>query len=120
MAFASIIEKGCVKRGKERGLKTFFDGIFMDKDKLCEEDIKYPIKLEYYKTIAIDENVEAKYGIEIVKIEYKNGNVEIETNKLDNVTSNLEEVNEILTILRNNEVTPIGMQDVLDDMFTKV
>jgi hypothetical protein len=46
--------------------------------------------------------------------------VNIESNKLENITSNLEEVNEILTILRNNEVTPIGMQDVLDDMFTNV
>ncbi len=101
-------------------MKTFFDGIFVDESNLCERDKEYPIKLEYYKTIAMEENVGAKYGIEIVKTEYKNGNVEIESNKLDNITSNLEEVNKILTILRNNEVTPFGMQEVLDDMFTKV
>lgn len=98
-------------------MKTFFDGIFIDDNKLKDEDINYPIKLEYYKTIAIEENVEAKYGIEIVKTEYIKGNVNIESKRLDKVTDNLEEVDRILTILRNNEVTPIGMQDVLEDMF---
>ena len=36
------------------------------------------------------------------------------------ITNNVDEANNILTILRNNEVTPIGMQDVLEDMFIKV
>ena len=105
---------------KELGLKTFFDGIFIDNEKLSDEGIEYPIKLEYYKTITSEENVKAKYGIEIVKTEYKNGNVNVESNKLENVTNNDEEADKILSILRNNEVTPIGMQDILDDMFANV
>lgn len=101
-------------------MKTFFDGIFMNNNKLHEEGIQYPIKLEYYKTIEEKENVEAKYGIEIVKTEYKNGNVNIESKEIGNITRNAEDVNDILTILRNNEVTPVGMQDVLNDMFINV
>lgn len=98
-------------------MKTFFDGIFIDDEKLEAEGKKYPIKLEYYKTIAIEENVEAKYGIEIVKTEYKKGEVNVENSIIKNITNNANELDKILTILRNNEVTPIGMQDVLSDMF---
>ena len=92
----------------------------MDNEKLKAEEIEYPIKLEYYKTIAIEENVKAKYGIEIVKTEFKKGEVNIESNRVDDITNDVCEADRILTILRNNEVTPIGMQDVLNDMFAVV
>ena len=101
-------------------MKTFFDGIFIDNEELEAEGKEYPIKLEYYKTIAIEENVEAKYGIEIVKTEYKKGEVNVENSIMKNITDNANELERILTILRNNEVTPIGMQDVLSDMFAEV
>ena len=107
------------KEGR-REVKTFFDCIFIDNDKLSNGGIEYPVKLEYFKIITPEENVEAKYGIEIVKTEYKNGNVNVENKKVKNVTDNGEEANRILTILRDNEVTPIGMQDILEDMFADV
>lgn len=97
-------------------MKTFFDGVFIDRQKLEEEDITYPIKLEYYKTAIDEENVETKYGIEIVKTEYLDGNVKIETKELKNITNDLAEENKILTLLRDNEVTPIGLEDVLEDL----
>ena len=108
-------------------MKTFFDGIFISKEHLEEAGIKYPIKLEYYK-IARDENFEStntenavkytngKYGIEVVKTEYLDGNVRVETKEIKNVTNDLSEAERILTLLRNNEVTPIGVEDVLEDL----
>ena len=57
-----------------------------------EAGIKYPIKLEYYK-IARDENV-----------------------KNTNQVNDINEADRILTLLRNNEVTPIGVEDVLEDL----
>lgn len=108
-------------------MKTFFDGIFISKEHLEEAGIKYPIKLEYYK-IARDENVRntklinetentnGKYGIEVVKTEYLEGNVKIETKEVNNITNDLKEADRILTLLRNNEVTPIGVEDVLEDL----
>lgn len=108
-------------------MKTFFDGIFISKEHLEEAGIKYPIKLEYYK-IARDENVKntnqvneikntrGKYGIEVVKTEYLEGNVKIETKEINNITNDLDEADRILTLLRNNEVTPIGVEDVLEDL----
>ena len=97
-------------------MKTFFDGVFMSDAILEAANIKYPIKLEYYKTIDIEEDVGAKYGIEIVKTEYKKGDVKIERKIVSDITTSTAEANKILTILRNNEVTPIGMQDVLNDI----
>lgn len=96
-------------------MKTFFDGVFISKDKLEEAGIEYPIKLEYFKTSG-EENVESKYGIEIVKTEYLDGNVKVETKELKNILNSKEEQEEILTILRNNEVTPVGVEDVLQEL----
>lgn len=95
-------------------MKTFFDGVFISKKHLEEAGINYPIKLEYYKTSG-EENVK-KYGIEVVKTEYLDGNVKIETKEVKDVFANREEQEKILTILRNNEVTPIGVEDVLHDL----
>lgn len=105
-------------------MKTFFDGIFISKEHLNEAGIKYPIKLEYYKT-AQDENKkeaqckeenENKYGIEIVKTEYIDGNVKVESKEIKNVVNNVKDQEKILELLRNNEVTPIGVEDVLEDL----
>ena len=55
-------------------MKNFFGSIFINRDKLEEAGIKYPIKVEYYKitneTQKIKENG-LMYGIQIIKTEYK-------------------------------------------------
>ena len=99
-------------------MKTFFDGVFISKEHLEEAGIKYPIKLEYFKTSG-KENVEPKFGIEVVKTEYLNGNVRVESKEIKNLTNNFQEIEDILTLLRNNEVTPIGVEDVLQDLLKK-
>lgn len=100
-------------------MKTFFDGIFMDKKILEDEGIEYPVKLEYFKLIDT-EDVEAKYGIEIVKTDYINGKININSNKIKNITNYQQEIDKILSTFRNNEVTPNGMEDILIDMFIKI
>lgn len=97
-------------------MKTFFDGVFMNKEKLKEEGFEYPIKLEYYKTSVEEENVETKYGIEIVKTEYLEGNVKIETKEIKDVTNNILERDRIIKLLKKNEVTPIGLEDVIAEL----
>ena len=93
-------------------MKTFFDGVYVSNKTLEEAGIHYPIKLEYYKT-SIEENVEPQYGIEIVKTEFINGNINIESEEVPNITNNETEQSKIITLLKNNEVTPIGLNDVL-------
>lgn len=101
------------------GLKTFFDCIFIDKDD-PNDNIEYPIKLDYYKVIENQENVKAKYGLEVVKTEFIEGEVNIESKRADNIATNENELEKILSILRNNEVTPFGMQDILDEIVIKI
>lgn len=96
-------------------MKTFFDSIFID----CNDknyDGEYPIKLEYYKTIKMDENVEAKYGIEIVITEYINGRVNVESKTIDEIADTSEKIEQIITILKENEVTPIGIQHAIEEI----
>ena len=101
-------------------MKTFFDSIFMDRKELETEDIYYPIKLEYYRTIEEEKNVEAKYGIKIVKKEYIRGDVKVETSEYTNLNNNIDEIDKILAVLRDHEVTPISMHEVLEDMFANI
>ncbi len=101
-------------------MKTFFDEIFINTDELKNEGIEYPVKLEYFETINTEEDVEAKYGIEIVKTDFVDGKVKTNSNIIKNITKYQDEIERILNIFRNNEVTPCGMEDVLIDMFTKV
>ena len=96
-------------------MKTFFDGIFINCNDAQNEG-EYPIKLEYYKTIKTEENVEAKYGIEIVSTEFINGKVNIESKAIDDIAITSKEIERILTILKNNEVTPIGIQDAIEEI----
>lgn len=99
---------------KEGGIvKTFFDGVFLDKKEFEEEGIEYPIKLEYYRTSIDDENVGTKYGIEVVKTEYLEDNVNIEKKEINSIANSIYEVERILKILKKYKVTPVGLQDVI-------
>lgn len=93
-------------------MKTFFDSIFIGGSNEVR-DVEYPIKLEYYKTIRTEENVKAKYGIEIVITEFINGKVNIKSKTIDDIAETSEEIDKIITILKDNEVTPIGIEDAI-------
>ena len=101
-------------------MKTFFDGIYIKSNEYAEEYPEYPIKLEYYKTIETEENVEAKFGIEIVETQFIQGKVYVESKSVEKISNKETKIEEILTILRDNVVTPIGVQDVLEDMFVQI
>ena len=99
-------------------MKTFFGSIFIKKEKLEEAGIKHPIKVEYYKIINEDEFIKkdkAKYGIKIVKTEYLENDTKVEDKTIQYLSSNEQKINDILKILKENEVTPISMQDVICD-----
>lgn len=99
-------------------MKTFFGSIFIKKEKLEEAGIKHPIKVEYYKIINEDEFIKkdkAKYGIKIVKTEYLENDTKVEDKTIQYLSSNEQKINDILKILKENEVTPISVQDVICD-----
>ena len=99
-------------------MKSFFGGIFIDRDKLKKSGIVYPIKLEYYKTITKTKEDIEQYGIQIIKTEYIGKKIETEEKEVKNMTEDERKVEEILKIFKENEVTPIACSDILDDLFS--
>ena len=100
-------------------MNIFYGGTFIKKDELEEAWINYPIKLEYYKIINEEEltkNSNTKYGIKVVKTEYIEDNIKIEDETIRYLSSNEQKVEEILNTLKNNEVTPIAIKDVISDI----
>lgn len=104
-------------------MKTFFGGKFIEREKLVEAGIDYPIKLEYYKKINEEEFVKkdkAKFGIEIVKTEYIPNNTTIENKEIKYLSNDEDKINKILNLFKENEVTPIGVEDILLDLSKKL
>ncbi len=96
-------------------MKNFFGSIFINRDELLEAGINYPIKVEYYKII--DESKREKenkliYGIQIIKTEYRN-KIGIEQNRIEHITNDENEITKMLNLIKDNGVTPIGLEDVI-------
>lgn len=99
-------------------MKNFFGSIFINRDDLKEAGINYPIKVEYYK-ITNEDKMKQKnkliYGIQIIKTEYKE-KIGVEQNKIEEITNNEKEIEKYLNIVKENEVTPIGLEDVIIEL----
>ncbi len=96
-------------------MKNFFGSIFINRDKLLEAGINYPIKVEYYKIT--DENKSEKedksiYGIQVIKTEYRD-KIGVEQNRVEHITNDEKEITKILSLIKENEVTPISLEDVI-------
>ena len=96
-------------------MKTFHGCAFIDRNELEKEGIHHPIKVEYYKICKKNEYLE-KYGIEVIKTEYFDQNIEIETACIENITDSENKADGILELLKRNQVTPIIAKDVIDDL----
>ncbi len=95
--------------------------------KACIQNTEIPrksindrIELEYYKIRKSKFNIFGKatkeYGIEIRKKEYIDDTFNVETNSVNYVTKSKDKVIEIINTLKEYKVTPIGLNDVLDDL----
>ena len=99
-------------------MKNFFGSIFINRDKLLEAGINYPIKVEYYKIINEEEKVKKDkllYGIQINKTEYRD-KIGVEGNKIESITNEEKEVDKMLTLMKENEVTPIALEDIVTEL----
>jgi len=85
--------------------------------------IFHPIKLEYYKTIKESRDfLNTKgdiYGIQIVKTEYIEKTVKIETKEISYKINNEQKIDEILELFKNNQVTPTLAEDIVEDFLKK-
>ena len=92
--------------------------IYQGETTLENEEIKgnrrsKKIQLEYYKVLEGTE----KYGVEIVKKEYRNNkNINTEIGTISNISESSKKVINIIETLKKHKVTPIGLQDVVEDL----
>ena len=94
-------------------MKNFFGSIFINRDELLEAGINYPIKVEYYKiTNEPEKENKLLYGIQVIKTEYKD-KIGVEQNRVEHITNDESEITKMLSLIKENEVTPIGLEDVI-------
>ena len=103
-------------------MRTFFGGTLVEQEILEEAGINYPIKLEYYKKID-DEKTrkvnQAKYGISIIKKEYINNKIKVETKDINNITNDEIVENRILEIFAHNTVMPENSEEILLELLAQ-
>lgn len=97
--------------------KVYYGAAIFNKEDLLEARKKNKIKLEYYsiKQKKLQEESQ-QYGIEVIKKEYTKDNIKIEKRRIDNISENAKKVINIIETLKKYKVTPIGLQDVVEDL----
>lgn len=100
--------------------KVYYGMTFLEAKDIRGTNVKNRIELEYYrikkkKRHLLKESTET-YGIEIVKKEYKGHKVNIEKEKVDRISNKKTSIDSILNVLKEFQVTPIALKDVIEDM----
>ncbi len=100
--------------------KVYYGKTFLEAKDIRDTNVKNRIELEYYrikkkKHHLLKENTET-YGIEVVKKEYKGHKVNIEKEKVEKISNKKANIDSILNILKEFQVTPVALKDVIDDM----
>ena len=95
--------------------KTCYGMTYFDENDLKETKINHRVELKYYKIDKVAED-DCKYGIEIQKKEYINDGIKVESNNIENISNSSDKVIEIINTLKKYKVTPVGLNDVLEDL----
>ena len=102
--------------------KVFYGGTILNSEDLLRENINNKIELEYYKIGTSNENnylneSSVLYGIEVVKKEYlDDSNYTQEKSCIKYVSHNEKAIDEMLYKIRKYQVTPIALENVIDDL----
>lgn len=100
-------------------LGTYYGATVLNEKRLVETNMKNRIKLEYYATekpICVKEEYEIAYGISIIKKEYCKNRIKCEKNSVEKISTNKRKIKDIIKMLKEYEVTPIALEDVLEDL----
>lgn len=97
-------------------MKSLYGEISLNQTELLGSNID-KMKLEYYKMdnkSNILKEEETTYGVEIVKREYVGNEEKVEAKKAL-LCDNEKEIDDIIEILKSNKVTPIELEDIVND-----
>ena len=82
-----------------------------------ENDGTRTIMLKYYKTTHSQFSRNVKhYGVGVIKTEIGSNQINEEKQEFNNICKQKSEVEELLSVLLKNKVTPIDLKYVLEDM----
>ncbi len=95
-------------------MRSFYGGTYIGKEVLARNHIYHPVRLEYYK-IETEENVGTFYGIEVVKTEYKTDEPEVETGKVEHVTMEETEIDDMLEKFKAGTVMPNVLEEMVEE-----
>ena len=96
-------------------IKELYGEAIIDSRDSEELNIGERIKLEYYKIKDLKSKNDI-FGIEVVKTAYINEEIKVEKASIDKLTNDEKIENSILDILKRNEVTPVILEDVIEDL----
>ena len=102
-----------------KNLGIYYGATLLDETDLVESRNDSKILLEYYgnKKHSIDKiKLKTFYGITIVKKEYGKDEIKYEKNSINKISTNESKIKNIINILKENKVTPTGLNDVLIDL----
>jgi len=103
--------------------KIFYGDINLTNEDLKDAYNNHNMELAYYKIKTDDANILKEennlYGIEIIKKEYNNGLVMQESREILDVTNDEDELNYMLELLRRNKVTPVSLDNIIEDLCKK-
>lgn len=91
--------------------KNFYAKTKIDSSDFEELSSDMLIELEYYKLKG-----EKSYGIEIIKKNLQNNIMNIEEKVIYTLCKEETQVNKLLRLLADNKVTPILVDDILEDL----
>lgn len=101
-------------------MRYFFGCTFMSREELENIGVKYPIKLDYYKTKTNEEDIknqkDIKYGIEVIKTSYIDEQVEIEKRTIPEIIKDETKIEQVLNKLKQNKVTPVSAEYIIEDL----
>ena len=97
-------------------MKNFYGATYIQKEVLEQNHIYHPVRLEYYK-VEKEEKHKLFYGIEVVKTEYKEEQPHVVTNIVEQVTTEENEIIELLEKFKKGSVMPEVLEDMIEEEF---
>ena len=77
----------------------------------------YPMKLEYYLTKETEDDKGDYFGIGIKKTYIEDKEVNVEQKEINGILRNEKQTKELINLLLENKVTPIGLKETITDIF---
>lgn len=102
-----------------KNLGIYYGCALLDETDLVETKNKNRIELEYYGTEKRNRyrfKNQMFYGVSIIKKEYEDDKIKFEKNIVEKVTTDEGVISKVIETLKKHKVTPISLNDVLEDL----